>query len=187
LVRQHQIIVTQKKGPYQIRQKRTKTLLFKALTISFPTRIRYGTKQSMYAFVRTYCDVHAVCVRLVVEHGNRCNTCAESSETRDITCYHRRFHVERARPLVNVWRFTAPTSPKLDHLLSCFLVLPFRNHLEHPKLEYRSVTPAFSFSLVFCLINSRKTLPEPLQIRFDNREADGCFVVSVVLSRVFHR
>ena len=78
--------------------------------ISFPTRIRYGTKQSMYAFVRTYGYVHAVRVRLVVEHGNRCNTCAESSETRDITCYRRRFHVERARPLVNVWRFTAPTT-----------------------------------------------------------------------------
>jgi hypothetical protein len=49
-------------------------------------------------------------VRLVVEHGNHCNTCVESSETRDITCYRRRFHVERARPLVNVWRFTAPTT-----------------------------------------------------------------------------
>jgi hypothetical protein len=55
-------------------------------SISFPTRIRYGTKHSMYAFVCTYGYVHVVRVRLVVEHGNRCDTCAESSETRDITC-----------------------------------------------------------------------------------------------------
>jgi len=64
----------------------------------------------MYAFVCTYGYVHAVHVKLVVEHGYRRNTCAEGSETRDITCYRRRFHVERARPLVNVWRFTAPTT-----------------------------------------------------------------------------
>ena len=79
-------------------------------SISFPTRIRYGTEHSMYAFVCTYGYVHAVHVKLVVEHGYRRNTCAEGSETRDITCYRRRFHVERARPLVNVWRFTAPTT-----------------------------------------------------------------------------
>mgnify|MGYP006192778281 CR=1 FL=1 len=64
----------------------------------------------MYAFVRTYGYAQVMCVRLVVEYVNHCITCAESNITRDITCYRRRFHVERARPLVNVWRFTAPTT-----------------------------------------------------------------------------
>jgi hypothetical protein len=78
--------------------------------ISFPTRKGYGMKHSIYAFVRTYGYVHAVHVRLVVEYGNHRITCAKGRETRDITCCRRRFHVERARPLVNVWGFTAPTT-----------------------------------------------------------------------------
>jgi hypothetical protein len=72
-------------------------------TISFPTRIRLGTKHRMYASVRTYGYEDTMRVRLVVERKNERNTTiigrdmgVGSVETRVNSCYRSRFHVERA-------------------------------------------------------------------------------------------
>jgi hypothetical protein len=72
--------------------------------ISFPTRIRLGTKHRMYAYVRTNGYEDTMQVRLVVERKNErdtsiigCDMDFGCRETRDITCYRRRFHAELAR------------------------------------------------------------------------------------------
>jgi hypothetical protein len=72
-------------------------------SISFPTRIRLGTKHRMYACVRTYGYEDTMRVRLVVEKKNERNTTiigcdmgVGSIETRVNSCYRSRFHVERA-------------------------------------------------------------------------------------------
>jgi hypothetical protein len=71
--------------------------------ISFPTRIRLGTKHRMYACVRTYGYEDTMQVRLVVECKNERNTTiigrdmgVGSVETRVDSCYRSWFHVERA-------------------------------------------------------------------------------------------
>mgnify|MGYP000157859753 CR=1 FL=1 len=73
-------------------------------SISFPTRIRLGTKHRMYAYVRTNGYEDTMQVRLVVERKNErdtsiigCDMDVGCRETRDITCYRRRFHAELAR------------------------------------------------------------------------------------------